>query len=110
MTCHREYLDEFDGLDGVGDHYEVVSKLLHELGTLHALTKLRLHTESTVSSLVLTTKNLDAAFRELTIKTCEAHAVLETKHEIEKRMRRMRRKMTSSPADSVMKETHWIAV
>lgn len=50
---------------------EIVLDLLFELGTWHALAKLRLHTESTVSELEYSTTRLGSALRKFARSTCE---------------------------------------
>jgi hypothetical protein len=51
-------------------HDRIVRELLFELATWHGLAKLRLHTDTTISSLEHSTKRLGAAIRRFESETC----------------------------------------
>ena len=60
----------FEGLLSAPGHDEILTDLLFELATWHALAKLRLHTESTVVALEHSTQRLGKAIRIFEEKLC----------------------------------------
>jgi hypothetical protein len=55
------------------EHDKIVSGMLFELATWHALAKLRLHTETTLKFLRASTKRLGKDFRLFSSKVCSAY-------------------------------------
>ena len=60
----------FESLLPDSAHNNIVRELLFELATWHALAKLRLHTDTTISSLEHSTRRMGAAIRRFESETC----------------------------------------
>ena len=69
-------------------HSKIVCELLFELATWHALAKLRLHTETTVTSLEHSTTRLGVAIRKFKKETCSAFTTFDLPSEDAARARR----------------------
>ena len=78
----------FEGLLPVTQHNTIVRKLLFELATFHSLAKLRLHTETTVTSLENSTTRLGEALRTFQKIVCPAYHTYELPTEEAARTRR----------------------
>ncbi|KAF6742517.1 hypothetical protein DFP72DRAFT_830415 [Ephemerocybe angulata] len=76
-----------------------VRRLLFEMATWHALSKLRLHTKSTVSDLRSSTKRLGSLLRQFVKDICPRYATRELRKEAEKRTRRAQAKNKGSPKE-----------
>ncbi|PCH39704.1 hypothetical protein WOLCODRAFT_86451, partial [Wolfiporia cocos MD-104 SS10] len=70
------------------EHNEVVLTLLFELATWHALAKLRLHTEDTLTVFTRATESLGDSLRAFVNTTCEAYDTQELPKEHAARGRR----------------------
>jgi carbamoylphosphate synthase small subunit len=70
------------------EHDEIVMDLLFEMATWHSLAKLRLHTESTVTALEVSTSRLGTALRKFVLVTCEEFDTRELPSEEAQRGRR----------------------
>ena len=77
----------FDGLLPA-EHDQILLDLLFELATWHSLAKLRLHTESMVTSHEASTNRLGVALRKFASFTCEAFDTRELPSEEAQRGRR----------------------
>ncbi|KAF9032603.1 hypothetical protein BJ165DRAFT_1604790 [Panaeolus papilionaceus] len=91
----------FDGLLEK-KHNDIISDLLFELATWHALAKLRLHTESTIQSLENSTTRLGKVLRKFQSVTCAAFATVDLPTEEAARARRHKRQ-PSKPTTSTTK-------
>lgn len=69
-------------------HSKIIRELLFELATWHALAKLRLHTETTVTSLEHSTRRLGVAIRKFEKDTCSAFTTFDLPSEDAARARR----------------------
>ncbi len=69
-------------------HHRIILDLLYELATWHALAKLRLHTETTLKALGVSTTRLGNALREFKKVTCDAYITKELPSEEAARGRR----------------------
>ncbi|KAH9169480.1 hypothetical protein EDB89DRAFT_2098737, partial [Lactarius sanguifluus] len=79
---------------------EVILDLLFELATWHALAKLRLHTESTVCELELSTTRLGRILRKFAKTTCEEFITFDLPSEEAARGRRKAARATKNPTGS----------
>ena len=77
---------------------EIVLDLLFELATWHALAKLRLHTESTVSELEHSTTHLGRVLRIFARSTCEDFVTVDLPSEEAARGRRKAARATRIPS------------
>ncbi|KAH7904490.1 hypothetical protein BJ138DRAFT_1019091 [Hygrophoropsis aurantiaca] len=77
----------FEGLLA-GQHNDRLLKLLFLLAHWHALAKLRMHTDSTLTLLDCATKSLGAALRDFQTKVCPAFNTHELRREADARKRR----------------------
>ncbi|KAI9445894.1 hypothetical protein H4582DRAFT_1803835, partial [Lactarius indigo] len=84
---------------------EVILNLLFELATWHALAKLRLHTESTVCELELSTTRLGRILRKFAKSTCEEFATFDLPSEEAARGRRTAARATRNPTGSTSQTT-----
>lgn len=69
-------------------HNEIILDLLFEFAYWHALAKLRLHTDTTLSFLETSTKRLGRYARRFAATTCKAFRTVELPHEETARRRR----------------------
>lgn len=77
------------------NHEKVVMDLLYLSATVHALSKLRMHTDATLTSLHESIIRFGDAIRRFKTYTCDSFATEETTHEYEKRMRRVAREQAT---------------
>ena len=68
-------------------HNTIIINLLYTLATWHALAKLRLHTEWSVTYLEVMTKSLGRKLRAFVKSTCEAYDTRELPREVAARGR-----------------------
>lgn len=79
-------------------HDRVVQSLLYRFAQWHALAKLRIHSESTVTFLQETFKNLSQNLRKFRRDTCDAFNTMELPKERAARQRRVAQRSESSAA------------
>ncbi|KAG8958574.1 hypothetical protein FRC03_009004 [Tulasnella sp. 419] len=77
-------------------HNQNIRRLLFAASNLHALCKLRMHTESTLIELEAAIKNYGRLIRHFSRHTCAAFATYETPKEVQARARRAGRKEAKS--------------
>jgi hypothetical protein len=87
MQCS---IPTFEGLLE-GEHNEQLMKLLFKLAQWHALAKLRMHTDSTVTMLQQTTVELGKAMRQFRDKTATSFATFDLPQEQQARTRRRKK-------------------
>lgn len=92
----------FDGLLDIKNN-EVILDLLFELATWHALAKLRLHTESTVSELECSTTRLGHVLRKFTKTTCKEFVTVDLPSEEAARGRQKAARAARIPSGSSWK-------
>ena len=76
-------------------HDNIIRELLFELAMWHALAKLRLHTDTTISSLEHSTKRLGAAIRNFELETCSQLEARDLPSEDAARARRQAAKLAA---------------
>ncbi|KAI0324055.1 hypothetical protein GY45DRAFT_1263589 [Cubamyces sp. BRFM 1775] len=75
-------------------HDRIIRRMLFQLATWHALAKLRLHSDSTLSVFENVTSSLGEAMRAFASKVCPAYDTRELDKEVAARQRRKGRKTT----------------
>lgn len=86
--------------DGLFDepHDSTIRVLIYRAALVHAYSKLRIHTDATVSSLHSDTSRFADAVRKFSKETCESFHTTELRSELEKRMRRLAKSNSASLA------------
>jgi hypothetical protein len=88
IPCNQCAIPVFEGLLP-SPHNEIVTTLLFELATWHALAKLRLHTDTTLGLLTTSTIRLGKNVRTFLAKTCTCFNTTELPQEESARRRQM---------------------
>lgn len=87
LTARKCFIPVFDCLLPP-EHDDVIVDLLFELATWHALAKLRLHTDDTITALEESTTRLGECLRHFKATTCETYITVELPREEAARGRR----------------------
>lgn len=84
--------------DGLFDepHDSTIRVLIYRAALVHAYSKLRIHTDATVSSLHSETARFADAVRKFCKETCESFHTTELRSELEKRVRRLAKANSAS--------------
>lgn len=77
------------------NHQDVIMDLLYLLATVHALSKLKMHTDATLTSLHENLIRFGNAIRRFKTYTCDGFTTMETAHEYQKRMRRLAKELVA---------------
>ena len=76
------------------NHERIVMDLLYLSATVHALSKLKMHTDATLTSLHENLLRFGDALRRFKTYTCDSFTTVETMHEYQRRMRRVAKEIT----------------
>ena len=69
------------------NHERIVMDLLYLSATVHALSKLKMHTDATLTSLHENLLHFGDALRRFKMYTCDSFTTVETMHEYQRHMR-----------------------